>query len=52
MQDILSHDSERRHIEAKLRRLFANPRHEQSIRDVRWPRLFGQPGGLAKVYSG
>ena len=33
MHDTLSRDSERRHVEAKLRRLFANPRHGRSIRD-------------------
>ncbi len=33
MQDMLSEDSERQHVEAKLRCLFANPRHGQSIRD-------------------
>ncbi len=33
MHDILSRDSGRRHIEAKLRRLFADPRHGQSIQD-------------------
>ena len=33
MHDTLSRDSERRHVKAKLRRLFADPRHGQSIRD-------------------
>ncbi|MCY3814921.1 MAG: DUF6088 family protein [Gammaproteobacteria bacterium] len=33
MQDFLSEDSERQRVEAKLRILFANPRHGQSIRD-------------------
>lgn len=33
MQDSLSEDSERQRVEAKLRALFANPRHGQSIRD-------------------
>ena len=33
MQDLLSQDSERQRIEAKLRELFADPRHGQVIRD-------------------
>ena len=33
MQDFFSEDSERQRVEAKLRALFANPRHGQSIRD-------------------
>lgn len=33
MQNFLSEDSERQRVEAKLRALFANPRHGQSIRD-------------------
>ncbi len=33
MQDMLSQDSERQRVEAKLRGLFADPRHGQSIRD-------------------
>ena len=33
MQDMLSEDSERRHVEAKLRALFADRRHGKSIRD-------------------
>ena len=33
MQDMLSEDSERQHVEAKLRDLFADPRHGKPIRD-------------------
>ena len=33
MQDMLSQESERQRVEAKLRALFADPRHGQSIRD-------------------
>ena len=33
MQDMLSEDSERQRVEAKLRGLFADPRHGKSIRD-------------------
>ena len=33
MHDMLSEDTERQHVEAKLRCLFADPRHGKSIRD-------------------
>ena len=37
-----AHDDEPGYIEEAVRAGVA----------LRWPRLFGQPGGLAKVYSG
>ena len=36
MHDMLSEDSERQHVQAKLRDLFADPRHGKSICDDLW----------------
>jgi len=43
MQDMLSQDGERQRVEAKLRGVFADPRHGQSIRDDLQAGLAAQP---------